>query len=140
MDAAAHDLREGLRSTNGGLARPGSQIVVGLLDQVLFEDASPELTRRGSSAVATIAAIARRYDRTLLYVTAFTDVTTASGQSLARERARIVADSLIAGGVRRGRIGNRGSSATRLHLRSGRQISVPGDHRVEIRMWVPARG
>lgn len=139
MDAAAHELREGLRNVHG-LARPGSQIVVGLLDHVLFEDNSARLTAPGASAITTVSKIARRYDRTFLYVTAFTDVETASGQKLAQERAQVVADSLIAGGVRRGRIGNRGITSTRLHLRSGKRISVPTDHRVEIRIWVPSRG
>src|SRR5205085_1847896 len=68
MDAQERDLREHLRGLGVGVARPGDEIVVSMLADELFDGDDAHLTARGSEALATIAVIARHYDRTWLYV------------------------------------------------------------------------
>lgn len=135
-NAQERDFRERLRGTGVGVARPGDQIVLSLVDHILFEGDSSRISAEGEAALALIAGVARRYDRTALIVSAFTDGLTGTPRDGVdpRQLARAVAAALIADGVQRGRVFAQGYSAARRSLGSGKRVSVARNRRVEIRI------
>jgi flagellar motor protein MotB len=121
------------------VARPGDQIVLGLLESKVFDGSGTDFTRSGQDTLATVAVILRHYDHTAVTVRAFNDGVAGKGAAGPEDRAQAVAHALIVDGVPRARIFAQGYGATRRVMATGRQISVPGDRRIEIRITPLAR-
>jgi outer membrane protein OmpA-like peptidoglycan-associated protein len=123
MDQQERDFREHLRGTGVGVVRPGDELVLRLPDAMLFEGKGDRLTVAGRNALATVAVIARHYDRTAIAVTAYTNGTDAE--------ARTVAGALIADGVPARRVTSRSGLAVNAGARA---------RRIEIRISPQATG
>jgi outer membrane protein OmpA-like peptidoglycan-associated protein len=139
MDNQERDLREHLRGLGVGVARPGDQIVLGLLESKIFDGSGTDFTRSGQDTLAIVAVILRHYDHTAVTVRAFNDGAAGKGAAGPEDRAQAVAHALIVDGVPRARIFAQGYGATRRVMATGRRISVPGDRRIEIRITPLAR-
>ncbi len=140
MDNQERDLREHLRPLGVGVARPGDQLVLSLLEEKVFDGDGAAFTANGKNAVAVIAVILRHYDHTTIEVRAFTDGATAKDAAGPQDRARAVAKALIAEGVASNRVFAQGYGATRRQVATGKQITSPRDRRVEIRIRPQASG
>lgn len=140
MDNQERDLREHLRPLGVGVARPGDQLVLSLLEEKVFDGDGAELTANGKNAIATTAVILRHYDHTAIEVRAFADGATAQNAAGPQERARAVAKALIADGVSSNRVFAQGYGATRRQVATGKQVTSPRDRRVEIRIRPQAAG
>lgn len=140
MDRQERDFRDHLKVHGVGVARPGDQIVVSLLNHMLFEDNSNHLTAAGQSALATLATIVRHYDRTTLAISAFSDDGYNKDIPDPRALAKSVAGALVANGVAANRISNQGYAATRLQIRDGAHVTDARHRRVEIRIRAYASG
>jgi outer membrane protein OmpA-like peptidoglycan-associated protein len=140
MDNQERDLREHLRPLGVGVARPGDQLVLSLLEEKAFDGDGAELTANGRNAIATTAVILRHYDHTTIEVRAFADGATAQNTAGPQERARAVAKALIADGVSSSRVFALGYGATRRQVATGMQVTSPRDRRVEIRIRPQASG
>jgi len=134
MDNQERDLREHLRPLGVGVARPGDQLVLSLLEEKVFDGDGAEFTADGKNALTTVAVILRHYDHTTVEVRAFTDGATARNAAGPQDRARVVAKALIADGVSPNRVFAQGYGATRREVGSGKQITSPRDRRIEIRI------
>jgi outer membrane protein OmpA-like peptidoglycan-associated protein len=140
MDNQERDLREHLRPLGVGVARPGDQLVLSLLEEKVFDGAGAEFTANGKKALTTISVILRHYDHTTIEVRAFTDGATAKDAAGPQERAGVVAKALIADGVASNRVFAQGYGATRRQVSTGKQITSPRDRRIEIRIRPQASG
>jgi chemotaxis protein MotB len=140
MDNQERDMREHLRPLGVGVARPGDQLVLSLLEEKVFDGNGGEFTANGKNAIATIAVILRHYDHTTIEVRAFTDGATAQNAAGPQERAQVVAKALIADGVSSARVYAQGYGATRRLVATGSQVTKPRDRRVEIRIRPMASG
>jgi outer membrane protein OmpA-like peptidoglycan-associated protein len=140
MDNQERDFREHLRGLGIGVARPGDQIVLGLLESKVFDGNGADFTKKGQDALATIAIILRHYDHTIVTVSAFNDGVAGKGAAGPQQRAQAVAHALMVNGVPRGRVFAQGYGATRRVMATGQRISVPGDRRIEIRIRPLAQG
>ena len=140
MDNQERDLREHLRPLGVGVARPGDQLVLSLLEEKVFDGDGAEFTANGKNALTTVAVILRHYDHTTVEVRAFTDGATARNAAGPQDRARVVAKALIADGVSSNRVFAQGYGATRREVGSGKQITSPRDRRIEIRIRPQASG
>lgn len=136
MDAQERELRERLRGLGAGVARPADQIVLSVLVDELFDSAGSNLTPKGKQILATIAAVVRHYDHTWLYVKGFADAagTWRANGIESQQRAKAVADALIASGVNARRFAIQGSGAVRVEIGSGAHVQKPRNRRIEIRI------
>jgi outer membrane protein OmpA-like peptidoglycan-associated protein len=142
MDAQERDLRTQLHGLGVGVARPGNQIVLSVLADELFDDAGSKLTPKGKQSLATIAAIARHYDQTWLYVKGFGDAPGDYRQNGAdsRKRAKAVADALMGNGVSARRIAIQGFGSVRVRVSNGAHVQELRNRRIEIRIRPIASG
>jgi outer membrane protein OmpA-like peptidoglycan-associated protein len=140
MDNQERDLRQHLRGTGVGVARPGDDIVLNIRDDALFD--GNQLSAPGRDILVTVAVIARHYDHTAISIAGFTDTTGTPEQNLAasQKRARAVADALIANGVAARRVSSQGYGETRLKIATGDHVAEPRNRRIEIRIAAQASG
>jgi outer membrane protein OmpA-like peptidoglycan-associated protein len=140
MDNQERDLREHVRPLGVGVARPGDQLVLSLLEEKVFDGNGAEFTANGKNALTAISVILRHYDHTTVEVRAFTDGATAKDAAGPQDRAHAIAKALIADGVASNRVFAQGYGATRRQVATGKQITSPRDRRVEIRIRPQASG
>ena len=109
-----------------------------LLDAVLFETGSADISHRAFSVIADIAAEARNHPGPVI-VEGYTD-TVGSAESnleLSRARAQHVADVLAHEGVSPRRISTHGFGETHLAVPTGDQVDERRNRRVVIRILPP---
>src|SRR5205814_8990728 len=112
MDNQERDLRQHLRGTGILVSRPGDEIVLNIRNDSLFDGSTSKVSAGGSSALATVAIIARHYDHTQLSVGGCTDTTGTPEQNMpaSQKHGKAVADVLIAHCVRAHRVSSEGLS------------------------------
>lgn len=100
LDRQAAELRQEL-GPQIGVVNTGEQIVVTVPGDLLFPVDSATLTANQQASLRTVAASLNRYPNTRVNVIGHTDNTgtAAYNQNLSEQRARSVANALIAGGV-----------------------------------------
>src|SRR5437762_8440567 len=142
MDNQERDLRQHLRGTGILVSRPGDEIVLNIRNDSLFDGSTSKVSAGGSSALATVAIIARHYDHTQLSVGGYTDTTGTPEQNMSasQKRAKAVADVLIADGVSGNRVSSEGFGEARLKIKTGDHVKEPRNRRVEIRISPQATG
>ena len=123
-----------LRSNGLDAAHDGISIVLILGDDILFASGSSQLNPKARDLLKAMAAVLKRYGSTHIDVEGYTD--TAGGAALnlrlSQQRAKAVADILLAEGVEPPRITTKGfgESFPRVPTRDG--VSEPRNRRVEI--------
>ena len=123
-----------LRSNGLDAAHDGISIVLILGDDILFASGSAQLNPKAHDLLKAMAAVLKRYGSTHIDVEGYTD--TAGGAALnlrlSQQRAKAVADILLAEGVAAPRITTKGfgENFPRVPTRDG--VSEPRNRRVEI--------
>ena len=123
-----------LRSNGLDAAHDGISIVLILGDDILFASGSAQLNVKARDLLKAMAGVLKRYGSTQIDVEGYTD--TAGGAALnlrlSEQRAKAVADILLAEGVEPPRITTRGfgENFPRVPTRDG--VSEPRNRRVEI--------
>jgi outer membrane protein OmpA-like peptidoglycan-associated protein len=123
-----------LRSNGLDAAHDGISIVLILGDDILFASGSSQLNPKARDLLKAMAGVLKRYGSTHIDVEGYTD--TAGGAALnlrlSEQRAKAVADILLAEGVEPPRITTKGfgESFPRVPTRDG--VSEPRNRRVEI--------
>ncbi len=123
-----------LRSNGLDAAHDGISIVLILGDDILFASGSSQLNPRAHDLLKAMAAVLKRYGSTHIDVEGYTDTAGAAALNLrlSEQRAKAVADILLAEGVAPPRITTKGfgESFPRVPTRDG--VSEPRNRRVEI--------
>jgi outer membrane protein OmpA-like peptidoglycan-associated protein len=123
-----------LRSNGLDAAHDGISIVMILDNDILFAVGSSELSPKAHGLLKAMASVLKRYTSTHIDVDGYTD--TAGGAALnlrlSQQRAKAVADVLLAEGVAGSRIATKGfgESFPRVPTRDG--VNEPRNRRVEI--------
>jgi outer membrane protein OmpA-like peptidoglycan-associated protein len=130
-----------LRSNGLDAAHDGISIVMILDNDILFSIGSSELSPKARDLLKAMASVLKRYTSTHIDVDGYTD--TAGGAALnlrlSQQRAKVVADVLLAEGVAGSRIATKGfgESFPRVPTRDG--VNEPRNRRVEITLVPNAR-
>jgi outer membrane protein OmpA-like peptidoglycan-associated protein len=123
-----------LRSNGLDAAHDGISIVMILDNDILFSIGSSELSPKARDLLKAMASVLKRYSSTHIDVDGYTD--TAGGAALnlrlSQQRAKVVADVLLAEGVAATRVTTKGfgESFPRVPTRDG--VNEPRNRRVEI--------
>ncbi len=139
-DDQIKELREQTVGSGVDVEEVGDQdaILVRLPDGVTFARGSSSINPGFYDTLNSVADSLVRYPNSLIDVYGFTDTTgaPATNQRLSEQRARGVADYLIARGVARSRIETRGFGEQREYLRipTGDNVDEPRNRRVEIKI------
>ncbi len=114
----------------------GSAIMVNLPDGVTFATGSYAISPSFRATLDRIAASMQQYPDSLIDVYGHTDTvgSTSSNQRLSEDRARAVANYLIARGVAASRIRWQGFGETQLKVQTGDGVNEPLNRRVEIKI------
>jgi outer membrane protein OmpA-like peptidoglycan-associated protein len=123
-----------LRSSGLDAAHDGISIVLILGDDVLFASGSSRLNPKAHTLLKAMASVLKRYGSTQIDVGGYTDAAGSASFNLrlSQQRAKAVADILLAEGVAPPRITTRGfgENFPRVPTRDG--VSEPRNRRVEI--------
>lgn len=133
LDRQAAELR-GELGPRVTVENTGSEIVVTMPQDILFETDSATLRSDLRADLRTIAANLQRYPGSTVFVTGHTDSTgTASyNQRLSERRADAVAGVLISAGVPNGRVVARGAGLTQPVASNDSEVGRAQNRRVEI--------
>ncbi len=117
----------------------GEEIDYELLDRVLFDTDSAEISQRAYHVIADIAAEARHHPHSPIVVDGYTDTvgTPEHNLDLSRARAESVADVLVHEGIPSGQIATHGFGETHLAVPTGDQVEERRNRRVVIRILPP---
>jgi outer membrane protein OmpA-like peptidoglycan-associated protein len=130
-----------LRSNGLDAAHDGISIVMILGDDILFAIGSSQLNSKARDLLKAMASVLKRYASTHIDVEGYTD--TAGGAALnlrlSQQRARAVADVLLAEGVAAPRITTRGFGENFLRVPTRDGVNEPRNRRVEITLIPNAR-
>jgi outer membrane protein OmpA-like peptidoglycan-associated protein len=130
-----------LRSNGLDAAHDGISIVMILGDDILFAIGSSQLNPKARDLLKAMASVLKRYASTHIDVEGYTD--TAGGAALnlrlSQQRARAVADVLLAEGVAAPRITTRGFGENFLRVPTRDGVNEPRNRRVEITLIPNAR-
>jgi outer membrane protein OmpA-like peptidoglycan-associated protein len=134
MDGEEREMRAGLRGSGVGVGRPGDSILLLLRSDVLFARDSTNLSSRGAQILSEIAAVAEKYDSTVITANGYTDTADPPDRDMqvSQERADAVAKALVAAGIDAHRVAAHGLGATHLKIPTGPNKSEPRNRRVEI--------
>jgi len=134
IDSEERELRADLRGSGVGVSRPGDAITLLVRDDVLFQRDSTTLSVRGAQIVSAIAAVAGKYDSTVLTVNGYTDTAGPPDRNMqvSQQRADAIAHALAAAGIDAHRISAHGLGATHLKIPTGPDASEPRNRRIEI--------
>ena len=134
MDDQEMALRQRLREVR--VARIGNDIVLNLRSDILFRSNSRQISSEAAATIERVAAVLRRYDKTLIEVNGYTDTSGSADYNLklSQARAEAVADELVNDGINPARISPRGYGETHLRIPTGDNVSEPRNRRVEIRI------
>ncbi|MDE2265291.1 MAG: OmpA family protein [Alphaproteobacteria bacterium] len=132
MDGLEANLRGTLRGQPVFVIRRGEDMLVVLPDSALF--AGKDLGPSGSALLASIAAVLRYYDRTLLQVNGYTDTLGNDVQNLtiSQDRAKLVMQALVGDGLAASRLEAHGFGATNLRFATGPDKAEPRNRRIEL--------
>jgi outer membrane protein OmpA-like peptidoglycan-associated protein len=132
MDAQEKDFRTRLRGAT--VMRVGDDLILSLRNDALFSGNS--LSPRGSATIGRLAELLRHYDHSAVQVQGFTDTAEAPAraQELTQNRAKQVADALVADGVGSDRVSAQGYGSAHLRVATGPQKTEPRNRRIEIRV------
>ncbi|MCB1407899.1 MAG: OmpA family protein [Rhodobacteraceae bacterium] len=133
LDRQAAELRGSL-GPNVDVVNTGSEIIVTMPQDILFETDSADLRGDLRSDLAVIAGNLQRYPDSIVLVTGHTDSTGASGynQRLSERRADSVASVLISSGVPARRVQARGAGQTQPVASNDTAVGRAQNRRVEI--------
>lgn len=140
FDDQIKELDEELEGTGVDVEEIGDQdaILVRLPDGVTFARGSADINPGFYDSLNSVADSLIRYPNSLIDVYGFTDTTgsDALNQRLSEQRARAVADYLVARGVARSRIDTRGygESYDYLRVKTADGVDEPLNRRVEIKI------
>ncbi len=134
MDAQERDFRAHLRAPGVGVARIGDDLVLSVRDDILFEGNG--VSEHGHNVLERAAELLRHYDHTAVQVGGYTDTSGSAAQNLlvSQERAKSVADVLVADGVAGARVSAQGYGSTHLKIATGPDKPEPRNRRIEIRV------
>lgn len=132
MDAQEKDLRVILRGA--AIRRIADDLIVSIPDKTLFSNEN--LSGQGSRSMERLAELLRHYDHSAVQVGGYLDTAGPEAQNLATssERARKVADTLVADGVAASRISYQGYGSQHLRIATGPGRAEPRNRRIEIRI------
>jgi outer membrane protein OmpA-like peptidoglycan-associated protein len=132
MDAQERDFRARLRGEGVTVVRVGDDIVVGARDDALFS--GEQLSGRGKSVVERVAELVRHYEHSSVQVAGFMDAsgTPSETYELSGNRAKAIANALIADGVVQDRVSSQGFGASHPKFMVGANAKEPRNRRIEI--------
>jgi outer membrane protein OmpA-like peptidoglycan-associated protein len=134
MAAAEAEVRRQLGAARAQIRRHGNRIVISFEAGILFSFDSYEVTNEGTAAARAIAQFMLRRKRTTAEVNGHTDTrgSHAYNETLSANRARAVAEIMIAAGVDPSRIVATGYGEERLAVQTGDEVKEIRNRRVEI--------
>jgi outer membrane protein OmpA-like peptidoglycan-associated protein len=123
-----------LRSNGLDAAHDGISIVLILGDDILFASGSSELHPKARDLLKAMAAVLKRYGSTHIDVEGYTDTAGAAALNLrlSQQRAKAVAEILLAEGVEPPRITTKGFGENFLRVPTRDGVNEPRNRRVEI--------
>lgn len=134
MDAAEAEVRRQLNDARIQVQRRGARLIVIMNASILFSFDSYEVSREGTAAAQTIARVLVRHRRSTVEVNGHTDTrgTPAYNDVLSDNRARAVAQILVASGVAPERIRANGYGESQLAVQTPDETKEIRNRRVEI--------
>jgi len=132
MDAQEKDLRTILRGAS--IRRIGDDLILSVPDKGLFSGEG--LSARGSAEMAQVADLLRHYDQSAIQIAGYMDTAKPESDALeiSSERARAVADVLVADGVGARRVTYQGYGSQHLRIATGPGQAEPRNRRIEMRI------
>jgi outer membrane protein OmpA-like peptidoglycan-associated protein len=134
MDAAEAEIRRQLRDARMNVIRRGNLLVVSMGADILFSFDSYAVSNEGTAAARALARVLNRHRRTTVEVNGHTDTrgSHAYNDTLSDNRARAVAQILVATGVTPSRITANGYGEERLAVQTPDETKEIRNRRVEI--------
>lgn len=134
MDAAEAEVRRQLNDARIQVQRRGARLIVIMNASILFSFDSYEVSREGTAAAQTIARVLVHHRRASVEVNGHTDTrgTPAYNDVLSDNRARAVAQILVASGVAPERIRANGYGESQLAVQTPDETKEIRNRRVEI--------
>ena len=137
MDKQIKELRETTAGTGVDVSQiPGQDAFLVNLPDVTFATGSAAISPSFQAVLDRVASSMVQYPDSLIDVYGHTDTvgSTSLNQTLSEERARAVANYLIARGVAANRIRWQGFGETQLKVQTGDNVNQPLNRRVEIKV------
>ena len=142
VDAAEAEIRQQLHDAQINVIRRGNLLVVSMGADILFTFDSYDVSNEGAAATKALARILVRRRRTTVEVNGYTDTMGSPeyNDQLSANRARAVADIMVADGVDPARISAHGFGETHLAVETGDQVKEIKNRRVEIVLHLGRHG
>jgi len=142
MDAAEREIRQQLHDARVNVIRRGNLLVVSMGADILFTFDSYDVSNEGTAAARALARILVRRPRATVEVNGYTDTmgTPDYNDQLSANRARAVADIMVANGVDPARITAHGFGETHLAVETGDEVKEIKNRRVEIVLHLGRHG
>ncbi len=136
MDQQERELRGLLRGSGIALARQGDTLAMHLKSDEMFDGNSLRLSERALRLLAGIAPVLRRYDRTTIFIDAYTDTTGSpeKNEEISRKRAYTIGGQLVKNAVPLSRLQAKGYGETDLKFKTGDSVNEPRNRRIELRI------
>jgi outer membrane protein OmpA-like peptidoglycan-associated protein len=140
MDNQEAELRRAMRGTGVLVGRPGDDIVLHIRSDEMFAGNSFELSERAKDILWKLAPVLRHFDRTQIFIDAYTDTSGSADKNLevSRKRAYTIGGQLVKDAVPLSRLQAHGYGEENLKVKTGDQMNEPRNRRIEIR--IVARG
>jgi outer membrane protein OmpA-like peptidoglycan-associated protein len=142
MDDQEKELRGAMRGTGVLVGRPGDDIVLHIKSDEMFDGNSYNLSTRAKDILWKLAPVLRHFDRTQIFIDAYTDTSGAADKNLevSRKRAYTIGGQLVKDAVPLSRLQAHGYGEENLKVKTGDQVNEPRNRRVEIRIVARAAG
>jgi outer membrane protein OmpA-like peptidoglycan-associated protein len=134
MDGQEADLRQHLRAYGVNIARRGDDMVMNINNAVLFNGMA--LSTQGNNLLVALSTVLRRFDRSAVFISGYTDTTGSPAQNMAasQKRAQLIANALAKDGVAQARLNAQGFGENNLKIRTGDHVAEQRNRRIEIRV------
>ncbi|CNF51503.1 OmpA family lipoprotein [Yersinia similis] len=134
MDVQEAKLREKMSGTGVSVTRQGENIILNMPNNITFDTNSSNLKPAGANTLTGIAMVLKKYDKTAVNVTGYTDSTGTRAHNivLSQQRADNVASALIVQGVAASRIRSYGAGPDNPVATNSTAAGKAQNRRVEI--------